>query len=401
MQRCDTLALCTDEPGRVTRLFLSPAMRQAHATLTPWFQSAGLTVHTDALGNLIGRRHGPPESKRLLIGSHIDSVPNAGKYDGVLGVLIGLAVAEALEHEPLAIGLDILAFSEEEGVRFAKPYLGSRAIASTFDSAWLARTDEAGITLTQAIENFGLDPTQLPAAAYDSLEILGYIEPHIEQGPLLESRGEALGVVTSIIGQSRLRLSFRGRAAHAGTTPMDNRQDALVAAATFIAAVRRTASETPDLRATVGRVEVTPNAPNVVPALVELSLDVRHAEDEVREQAIINLLDEAYQLAQREGLAFTVLERSSQTSVKMDPALTTQLHAAASANGTPPLSMVSGAGHDAVILSERFPVAMLFLRHPGGVSHHPDETVEEADVATAIEVLTTFVRALVRKSERE
>ncbi len=347
---------------------------------------------------------GPPESKRLLIGSHIDSVPNAGKYDGVLGVLIGLAVAEALEHEPLAIGLDILAFSEEEGVRFAKPYLGSRAIASTFDSAWLTRTDEAGITLAQAIENFGLDPTQLPAAAYDSLEVLGYIEPHIEQGPLLETRGEALGVVTSIIGQSRLRLSFRGRAAHAGTTPMDNRQDALVAAATFIAAVRRTATNrdtlTPDLRATVGRVEVTPNAPNVVPALVELSLDVRHADDEVREQAIVNLLDEAYLLAQREGLAFTVLERSSQTSVRMDPALTAQLHAAATHQGAPPLSMVSGAGHDAVILSERFPVAMLFLRHPGGVSHHPDETVEEADVAAAIEVLTTFVRSL-GKSERE
>ncbi|MEQ8835601.1 MAG: hydantoinase/carbamoylase family amidase, partial [Lacipirellulaceae bacterium] len=288
MARCDELGHCSEEPGQITRRFLSKPMHDVHDRLAAWMRSAGLSTRIDNAGNLIGRLEGQSitagESPRtLLLGSHLDSVPGGGRYDGVLGVLLGLALIEALEGVNLPFHLDIIGFSEEEGVRFSKPYLGSSAVAGRFETEWLERVDAEGTTLREAIVEFGLAPDCLGDAAYSTEEVIGFIEPHLEQGPLLESCGSPGGLVTAIAGQSRLRLAFTGQMGHAGTTPMQGRHDALVSSAEFIRAVRELGTRVEGLRATVGRLKVMPNAPNVIPGRVELSLDVRHAEDEVRE----------------------------------------------------------------------------------------------------------------------
>lgn len=391
MQRCDALAECTEEPGRVTRRFLTEAMGAAHRRLGDWMHGAGLATEVDAAGNLIGHRQTANQERVLLIGSHLDSVPGGGKYDGVLGILIGVAVAESLRESELPFSLDVLAFSEEEGVRYSKPYLGSSAIANCFDSRWLDRVDSRGIRLDEAVRQFGGDPHRIGRAAYDPQRVLAYIEPHLEQGPVLERADSPVGVVSGIVGQSRLRVEFLGESGHAGTTPMAGRRDALVAASRFVSAVREVATRCDDLHATVGKLEVIPNAPNVIPERVELSLDVRHPRDEDRDQAVTHLLSEADRFADEEGCAFRVIERTAQSAVRVDEAMTHCLTQSIAQSGVEPLRLSSGAGHDAVIMASRFPTAMLFVRHPGGISHHPDERVEPADVAVAIRVLRDFV----------
>jgi len=394
MSRCDSLAACSEVPEQLTRRYLSGAMRAAHERVALWMAETGLSPRVDNAGNLIGRRRAVGAQQAFLIGSHLDTVANAGRYDGTLGVLIGVAVAELTHGTKLPFHFDVVAFSEEEGFRFALPFLGSSALLGEFQPSWLERIDADGQTMREVITEFGLQPDLISAAAYRPEEVLAYLEPHLEQGPVLANHGAAVGAVTAIVGQSRLLLHFIGRAGHAGTTPMDDRHDALCAAARFISASREIALATDGLRATVGKMQVVPNVANVIPAGVELALDVRHADDAVRHRAVDELLTIAAHVAREYGCLLELEERSEHPAVAMDPHLTQLLTSAIIECGQPPAALPSGAGHDAMIIARRFPTAMLFVRHPGAISHHPDEAVDRDDVAIAIEVAYRFVELL-------
>jgi allantoate deiminase len=384
IDRCRTLAALSGTPDGLLRTFLSPSMRDAQRLLREWMEAAGMQVSTDAAGNLRGLYAAEGETpRRLLLGSHIDTVPHAGAFDGVLGVVVAIALVDALGKRPLPYAIEVAAFSDEEGVRFGVPFLGSRALAGTLDSDLLSRRDAAGISVQEAIRAFGLDPASLPEARL-AKGTFAYLEFHIEQGPVLESLELPLGVVTSIAGQNRFTVTFRGQANHAGTTPMHLRRDALAAAARWISLVERYARAAPRLVATVGSIEVRPGAVNIVPGEVRASLDVRHPDDAVRCRSAAVLLDDAKRIGKRCGVAVEWQSHVSAAAVACDPCLVAALGRAVSAAGYPVHRMASGAGHDAMILAPIVPTAMLFLRTPGGISHHPDESVNAADVEAAL-----------------
>jgi allantoate deiminase len=382
IQYCRDLALFSEEPGRTTRTFLSPPMHEVHRHLGAWMRQIGMEVTVDAAGNLRGVRAGS-STKRLVIASHLDTVPNAGPFDGILGVVLGVALVEALGDSYSGLTFEVVGFSEEEGVRFGIPFIGSRAVAGTLDESILTPS------VLDAIRAFGLDPAGLPAARL-SPETVAYLEFHIEQGPVLESLGLPLGVVDAIAGQSRLTLTFRGRANHAGTTPMLLRKDALAAASEWIVQVEKLAVGEPGLVATVGSIAVEPNATNVIPEMVRVSLDVRHSCDETRHSSVANLLAVAEQICGRRGIALDREYRLDQPAVALDVRLRDALSRSVEIAGYPVHRMTSGAGHDAMILAPQVPAAMLFLRSPGGISHHPDESVIASDVEAAIEVGLRF-----------
>ncbi len=397
---CARIAALTDVPGTTTRLFLSPATREAHALLTGEMKALGMEVRTDAIGNLRGVYPGSGPGT-LLLGSHIDTVPDAGRYDGVLGVAMALGLVRGLEGARLAFALEVIAFSEEEGVRFALPFLGSRALAGTLGEAELSRADVAGTSIREAAQAFGLDPAQL-ALCRPAPGTFAFFEIHIEQGPVLEAEDRALGVVSAICGQSRLLLTFTGQANHAGTTPMRFRSDALAAAAQWMVAVETLAREIPGLVATVGVVSARPGAVNIIPGQVTVSLDVRHAEDKTRSNAVRRLVAKAESIARyrtlevagtavRREVRMSVVETSMQKSVAMDAGLVELLLQAADGRA---LRMASGAGHDAMIVAAVLPAAMLFLRTPGGLSHHPAEAVLEEDVRAGLKAGLRFLQAL-------
>lgn len=398
MARCELLARCTDTPGSITRTFLSPAMREAHGLVASWMEEAGLRVRVDPAGNLRGRR-GERGAPVFLVGSHLDTVPDAGRFDGVLGVLAGIEAAELLRGTPLPFALEVVGFSDEEGVRFERPYLGSMALAGGFDPALLERLDASGTSLRQAIRDFGLDPERVGQAALRPEQVAGYAELHLEQGPVLEDLGHPVGVVEAIAGQERLVLEFRGEAGHAGTVPMGRRRDAAVGLARMILAVRDLARVTKGLRATVGSALMEPNVRNVIPGQARFTVDLRHADDKIRHRAVRELLARCEEVAREEALDWALIRHEAEASVPMDPDLVTRMEEAVAACGHPVHRMVSGAGHDAAVLAPRFPSVMLFVRHPGGISHHPDERVEEADVAAALAVLAEFLLS-VGKSAR-
>lgn len=393
--RCDELSTYTESPGQITRRFLTAPMRDVHAATTRWMDELNMTSRVDAVGNLIGTRSSAkPNCKMLLIGSHLDTVPNAGKYDGILGVIVGIAVVKALASADLPFAIDVVGFSEEEGVRFSTPYLGSRAIAGDFDVACLDLVDSQGHSLRAAIENFDLTPDEIALAAYPADRVLGFIETHIEQGPVLAILDKPVAVVSAIAGQSRLKICFQGNPGHAGTTPMFPRADALVAAARFIVSVSELAQAIDGLRATVGYVKALPNVRNVIPGEVEVSLDVRHTDDQSRLNATEELCKLAKQHSEPNRVACRVTERQDQPASAMDERLSGIMSQSISDTGAEPFCMLSGAGHDAVAMSDRFPSTMLFIRQPSGISHHPDEDVQQSDIAVAIEVITNFVRRL-------
>ncbi len=391
--RCRELAGCTDVAGETTRTFLSPAMHRAHALLSKWMSAAGMTVRVDAAGNLRGL-FGAADAPRLLIGSHLDTIANAGAFDGVLGVVLGVALVEEMVAAGMALpfAIEVIGFSEEEGVRFAKPFLGSLALVGELDAATLARTDRDGVSVEAAIRDFGLDPTEL-AAAMAGESSFAYLEFHIEQGPVLESEGRALGVVDAIAGQTRMTLDFTGQANHAGTTPMGHlRRDALAAAAQWVVEVERYANASEGLVATVGKVETGTGAGNVIAGEFIATLDVRHARDEVRKVAVAHYLEYAETAGAARGVSVSATTQLDQPAVPMDAALTELLgEAELRATGEAGRQMTSGAGHDAMIVARRLPSAMLFLRSPGGLSHHPDESVLPGDVEAAIETGVEFL----------
>ena len=369
-------------------------MHGLHECVSGWMRSAGMTVRLDSMGNLIGRYAATADAApTFLIGSHLDTVPNAGAYDGVLGVLLGIAAVEALGGRRLPFTVEVLAFSEEEGVRFRTPYLGSLAAAGHLDSSLLDRVDAAGISVAEAIRHYGLDPSHISAAAYQPEQLLGYLEMHIEQGPVLESLNAPLGVVDGIAGQSRLWLRFEGKAGHAGTSPMELRLDALAAAAEFTLAVERLGRVKKGLRGTVGQITIAPGAVNVIPGLARLSLDLRHARDDVREPALASLLKQAQAIARHRGVRFAIEQQEHHAAVPSDPALTARLSEAVRAAGHPVHRLISGAGHDAAVMAKITPMAMLFVRSPGGISHHPAEAVLPEDVEAALAVTNHFLES--------
>jgi allantoate deiminase len=391
---CRQISAMTEEPGRITRRFLSPPMREVHAHLRDRMESMGMAVHLDGVGNLRGLwQPSGASGRRLVMGSHIDTVPDAGAFDGVLGVVMALEWVRIAQDLKLPLAIEVIAFSEEEGVRFGIPFIGSRAVAGRFNQTLLDTEDSDGISLGAAIRAFGLDPSMIGGAALDPSAI-GFVEVHIEQGPVLESENLSLAVVTGIVGQTRLTLEFTGQANHAGTTPMRLRHDALFAAAEWIAYVESLALTTDGLTATVGRVIVEPNAANVVPGKTLVSLDVRHAHDASRLSAVEKLVEHANAVAARRGLALQRTDRLDQPAVPMDERLTSFLTDAIEAAGMPLKKMPSGAGHDAMVMAARVPSAMLFLRSPGGISHHPAETVLEEDVDAALNVGRKFLQRL-------
>jgi len=401
---CQLLAQMTEEPGLTTRRYLTPPVADVHAHLRRRMEALGMTVTVDAAGNLRGLWQPAGAPSRLVIGSHIDTVPDAGAYDGVLGVVLALQLVEEAAAISLPLAIEVIAFSEEEGVRFSVPFLGSRAVAGRFDPALLALHDSEGITLDLAIRNFGLDPAHIEQAQV-SEDAFAFLEIHIEQGPVLEAENLSLGVVTAIVGQTRCELQFTGQSNHAGTTPMSLRQDALAAAAEWITVVESTASQSlpraesdhdgrSALVATVGKLAIHPNASNVIAGAVQVSLDVRAARDSVRETAVSELLRQAQAIATRRGLKLDSKRLMDQPAVPMDEQLTALLAQSVEAAGYPARRMPSGAGHDAMVLGTRLPSAMLFLRSPGGISHHPDESVLEPDVEAALQAGLLFLQRL-------
>jgi allantoate deiminase len=450
LERCDLLARCSEEPDRLTRRFATPALEEARALVEGWIRDAGLHTRRDPLGNLFGRRPGSRLSggrpgggeggpgggeRALMLGSHIDTVRDAGRYDGALGVLVALASAERLRETELPFALEIVAFADEEGVRYGTGYLGSSVPAGRFDEAWLGRVDADYTTLADAIRGWGGRPEDIAGGRLNPEELLGYVEVHIEQGPVLDDRDLPVGVVTGIAGQTRARVTFTGRAGHAGTTPMEGRHDALAAAAEWIATVevfarghehsgpaadehgrgeehsgaeaeeqrRREERSGPaaeehgsggGLVATVGELAVEPGAPNVIPGRVTASLDVRHPEDAARERAVAALRERAVRIAAARGMQMAWDELQSTAAVPCSAELTEVLAAAVTDAGHEAPRLASGAGHDAAMMAAIAPVAMLFVRCAGGVSHHPAESVRPGDVDVAIDVTTRFVERL-------
>lgn len=391
VHRCRVLAAHSETPGAITRTFLSNPMRAVHADVRAWMTAASMTVSIDAAGNIRGLYPAStPGAPRLYIGSHLDTVPNGGAFDGVLGVMLGIALVDHLDGRRLPFDIEVIGFAEEEGVRFGVPFIGSRALAGTIDDDLLVRCDRDGVSVADVIRRFGLDPARLPVACA-APGALGYLEVHIEQGPALESLGHPIGVVSAISGQTRATITFCGQAAHAGTTPMPERRDALAAAAEWITEVEREAQATPGMVATVGRLDVAPGVGNVIAGRVLASLDIRHEIDAVRESAVRRLRLRAEHLSARRHVSVLWQTDLDQPAVAMSPALVAALARAVGQSGAPVHHMPSGAGHDAMIMASVMPTAMLFVRSPGGLSHHPDEIVLDDDVAAALAAARAFV----------
>jgi allantoate deiminase len=385
IERCRKLARFSEQPGSTTRTFLSAPMRDCHKEICEWLEPLGAEISIDAAGNLRALyAAAETAAPRLLIGSHLDTVPNAGAFDGVLGVVLAVALLESLRGARLPFAIEIVGFSEEEGVRFGVPFIGSRALAGTLDESLLNAKDARDISLRRAIEDFGLKPSEIPAARLKG-DILGYLEFHIEQGPVLEELSVPLAAVETIAGQTRMEFIFTGRANHAGATPMHLRRDAIACAAEWIVAVERVGKSAAGLAATVGAIEAKPGATNVIAGEARLSLDVRHRDDDVRTGEVNELIRASEEIAKRRGLSVSNKILLNQAATPMDRSLVEQIEETIRSAGCEPHRMASGAGHNAMILAPQIPAAMIFLRTPGGISHSPEETVKVEDVAKAIE----------------
>jgi hydantoinase/carbamoylase family amidase len=395
LRKCDLLAAITAEPGRITRAYLTPQHRAAGELIAGWMREAGMQAHFDALGNVVGRYPADdPEGEVVLTGSHMDSVVNAGRYDGLFGILAPIACVRDLHERGrrLPYTLEVVAFGDEEGVRFGVSMIGSRALAGRFDQGVLERHDAAGVSMREALHAFGGD-----AGAVDSLartDIAAYVEVHIEQGPVLLAAGLPVGVVTSIAGGTRVRARVEGLAGHAGTVPMPGRRDALAAAAEMALAVERHCAERPEsLVGTVGRFAVAGGgAINVIPGEVEFTVDLRSGDDAKRKSALAELEAACRAIAQRRGVSLTWEPFFELAAAPCDPRLQAQLAASIAAHGVEPRYLPSGAGHDAMEFACVAPIAMLFVRcGAGGISHHPQETLDAEDAEVATSVLLHFL----------
>ncbi len=398
MARLDALAACSETETGLTRRFLTPAHRAAIDLVAGWMGAAGMTTRLDPMGTLIGRREGKrPSAPCLMLGSHIDTVVDAGKYDGALGVIAAIACVARFAETGFApdFAIEVVAFGDEEGSRFPITLTSSRALAGTLDPGVFAIRDAAGTSLGEAMRSFRLDPEAHRAAARRREDVLAYIELHIEQGPVLEAESLPVGVVTAIAGQSRFEVAIEGVAGHAGTVPMALRRDALAAAAECILAAEDECRARAGSGAvgTVGRIAAAPGAVNVIPGRAQFVLDVRAPADADRSAAVDALRARFEAVAKRRGVWLEMRETHSAASVACASDLADCLAQAVAAEGVKVRRLPSGAGHDAMAVAALCDVAMLFVRCRGGVSHHPDEHVEITDVAVALAVLDRFVRA--------
>ncbi|MBA5238228.1 allantoate amidohydrolase [Pectobacterium aroidearum] len=401
MSRCDALAEISETPGQLTRVYLSLEHLRANARVGEWMREAGMSVWQDSVGNICGRYEGlTPDAPALLLGSHLDTVRNAGRYDGMLGVLTAIEVVRAFHQQGtrLPVALEIIGFGDEEGTRFGITLLGSRGLTGTWPENWLECQDAEGTSVAQALTIAGLDPLEVALAARPVSDIAAYLELHIEQGPCLEQQDLALGVVTAINGARRLNCTFLGLAGHAGTVPMTQRQDALAAAADWMAQAERATRESdPHLVATFGTLQCLPGAANVIPGEVKMTLDIRGPEDAPLDALLEKLLTLGQDIAHQRGCQFSAEEYYRIAATRCDPALQSILNEAVVQVQGKTLLLPSGAGHDAIAIAERWPVAMLFVRCRGGISHHPDESVTTADVALALQAFYQAVRHIGNK----
>ena len=399
MARLDRLAEFTEDEGQLTRTYLTPVQRAAGEEIIGWMAEAGMSAGFDPAGNVVGRYEGTePGLPALMTGSHFDTVRNAGRYDGMLGVVAPISVVKALNEQGrrLPFAIEVVGFADEEGVRFQSTLLGSRAIAGTFDTALLDKQDRDGITMAQAMTSYGLDPAKIGDAARRPDEVLAFVEVHIEQGPVLESEGLAAGIVTGIAGANRFNVRMTGLAGHAGTVPMGLRRDAAAAAAEAVLYVETRCQGIESLVGTVGVLAVPNGATNVIPGEAELSLDIRAGEDEVRRAAVADILAEIEAIAQRRNIRLEIEQTHDAPSAGCASWLMSQFADALAAEGLPPRQLASGAGHDSMAFTELTDMAMLFVRcGNGGISHHPDETMTAEDADISARILMRFIESFV------
>lgn len=388
-----TLGSISAEPNRLVRNFLSPEHRAAADLVAKWMRAAKLDVSEDALGTVRG--HWAGESKRrLLIGSHIDAVIEGGMFDGPFGVIAGILAAEHFSSagRKLAFGIDVLAFGDEEGVRFPTTLASSTACAGTFDTARLEMADKDGITLREAIVRYGKNPDDIASAAYTRDVAAAYVEVHIEQGPVLEYKNQPLGVVNAIAGQSYLNVEFLGEAGHAGTVPMMLRRDALAGAAEVILLAERLARDTKgEVVATVGQLRIPSAASNVIPGSVALIVDIRSGSDQARHAFVEHFKTQIRDVANRRELGLTITQTRDVATTPCDPVLQEAMAEAVRAGGGEPLRLASGAGHDGTAMAKLCPIAMMFVRCRGGVSHNPAEYASPSDMGHAVAALIRFI----------
>jgi len=394
MQRVAQLAEHSEAQDRLCRRYLTPEHQRANALVEEWMLAAGMHCHIDAAGNVVGRYEGlTPGQPALLIGSHLDTVRDAGPYDGMLGVLVGIECIDALNAagERLPYALEVVGFGDEEGVRFQATLIGSSAIAGTFDQSLLNRVDSDGVTMAFALREFGLDPDLITTAARSREDIVGYVEVHIEQGPVLDNEDLPLGVVTAIAGASRFNVRIIGCAGHAGTVPMTHRRDALAGAAEMILAVEQRAQRD-GLVGTVGQIESAPGAVNVISGASVFSLDIRSGDDATRTLAVQEICAQFTEIAERRGLQLELEQTHDAPACQCAPHLANALGAALQRHQLSVRKLPSGAGHDAMAMAALTDVAMLFVRCEGGISHHPDEQMTTADADLATVVLLDFLK---------
>jgi allantoate deiminase len=395
VRRIDALAKISETPEHLTRIFLTEQHRAAADLLLSWMREAGMSAHLDAIGNVCGRYEGErPGLPCLMLGSHYDTVRDAGKWDGPLGVITAIACVADLHRrgKRLPFAVEVTGFADEEGVRFASTLLGSRAVAGTFDESVLNARDRAGISMAEALKKFGLDPKHVGAAARIRRELLGYVELHIEQGPVLEQKNLAVGVVTAIAGATRLAAGLTGMAGHAGTVPMALRRDALAGAAECIVAIEEFCrSDKGGLVGTVGYIDAAPGAGNVIPGRVSFTLDIRAPADAHRKLAVSDIVRRIEAIAKRRQLTLQLDVTHENRTAPCASWLKQQVAEAVAAEGFPVFELPSGAGHDGMAMIDIADVAMIFVRCRGGISHHPDEHVEVADADAGARVLLRLI----------
>jgi allantoate deiminase len=392
--RIGELAEISETPGHLTRIFLSKEHRAAAELIMGWMRSAGMRAHLDAIGNVCGRYEGDrPGLPCLMLGSHYDTVRDAGKWDGPLGLITAIACVADLNSrgKRLPFAVEVTGFADEEGIRFASTLLGSRAVAGTFDESVLNSCDSHGISMREALSRFGLEPEQLGAAARARSELLAYVELHIEQGPVLEAEGLPVGVVIAISGATRLAVVLTGMAGHAGTVPMALRRDALAGAAECIAGIENFCRGQSGLVGTVGTINAMPGATNVIPGRASFSIDMRAASDAQRTKAVADVVRQIEGIAERRKLALQVDVTHENRTVPCAAWLKVQVAEAIAGEGFRVFELPSGAGHDGMAMIDIADVAMLFVRCRGGVSHHPDEHVDIADADAGARVLLRLI----------
>ncbi|MGI9302286.1 MAG: allantoate amidohydrolase [Gammaproteobacteria bacterium] len=395
MAHIDALAECSESPDLLTRSYLTAEHRRANERVMQWMNAAGMASRIDAVGNVVGRYEGrAPGLPAVVLGSHLDTVPDGGKFDGMLGVVTPIACVAALHQrrERLPFAIEVIGFGDEEGTRFQSALFGSRAVAGTIDKAALKEADADGVTLEEALHAFGLNPGEIDEAQRTSHEFLAYVELHIEQGPILESEGLPVGVVTAISGQTRLAVTIDGKAGHAGTVPMNLRADALTAAAEIVLKVEAICRETPGAVGTVGRLEALPGAANVIPGHVGLTIDMRAPTDDLRNAIVEIIQSHARAVGRQRGLGVHIENYHSSATCACSPAVMEQLETSVEAMGIASRCLPSGAGHDASAIADLTDVGMLFVRCREGISHHPDESITVEDAETAAQVMLHFLR---------